>query len=250
MKKIYLAVLMAMFTCAALDMIAQPCVPDTAIGRAYMHPEKLAFAQAGYYYTQVLTFRVPKDTTIIYQTIEVPATVDSAKLLYMGGIPPGYFYECGNSSCTWGGGTLGCALLAGISDSNDTAVGEYPIKIFIGTWFKAAATDFYRIDSSENYTFKVLPFVGGFEIAKYNPLKVYPNPTKGNLTIELRITESDNNLLQVMDMKGKLVYEKRFNAPATFLTTEEVDLSAFNKGIYLVNLRTEKGIQQSKVLLE
>jgi hypothetical protein len=250
MKKIYTILLFAALSFSAIDIIAQPCVPDSAIGGAYMHPEKLAFAQAGYYYTQVLTFRVPKDTTIIYQTIEVPATIDSAKLLYMGGVPPGYFYECGNGTCTWKGGTLGCALLAGISDSNDTAVGEYPIKIFIGTWFKAAATDFYRIDSSENYTFKVLPFVGGFEITKYNPLKVYPNPTKGKINIEMRITESNSNVLRVVDMQGKLVFEKSFNKPSAFLTSEEVDLSSFPKGIYLVQLSTEKGIQQSKILLQ
>jgi hypothetical protein len=231
--------------------IAQPiCEPDSAIGQAYLYPEKLPFAMAGYYYSQVLTFRVPKDSVVVYQNIEVPATVDSGRVLYIGGVPPGYAYACNVPSCTWKGGTLGCILLQGESDSTGTAVGEYPIKIYMGVWFRAAATNFYRIDSSSSYTFKVLPYNGGFEIAKAEVLKVFPNPVSNKLHIEMRDITSDNNVLTVYDVNGKVAFYKTFDKPATYLTTESIDVSQLPKGIYLALLQTEKGYKQQRVVVE
>jgi hypothetical protein len=249
MKKLIL-VISCLFLIQQISKSQPICEPDVAIGQAYLYPAKLPFAMAGYYYSQVLTFRVPKDTVVIYQSIEVPATVDSGRVLYIGGIPPGYAFACNVPTCTWPGGSLGCALLQGVSDSVGSAVGEYPIKVYIGTWFKAAATSFYRIDSSSSYTFKVLPYNGGFEISKTEILKVFPNPVSGKLNIELRDITSDNNVLTVYDITGKVAFHKLFNKPDTFLTTESLDVSQLPKGMYLVLLQTEQGNKQQRVIVE
>jgi hypothetical protein len=227
---------------------AQICTPDTAVGKLYIYPPVLAFAVAGYYYTQVLTFRVPRDTVISTIVGDVPAVVDSAKVLAILGIPPGYFFNCQIPSCTWPGGSLGCGLLAGTSDSAGSAVGSYPIKVYVGSWVRAASTSFYRIDSSSSYTFKVLPYTGGFEVTPYKLLNVYPNPTDDVLNIELTGMTTTNNRLAVYDAQGKCVFEKVLSKPYTYQYTESISLADWPKGVYQVILQTENGNTISKVI--
>lgn len=227
---------------------AQICMPDSAIGQLYIYPPVLAFAVAGYYYSQVLTFRVPRDTIISTIVGDIPAVVDSAEVLAILGMPPGYYYECAKPVCRWPGGSLGCALLAGTSDSSGTAVGSYPIKVYVGSWVTAAANQFYRIDSSSSYTFKVLPYTGKFEITPYRMLNVYPNPAKDFINIELYDIQAENSKLAVYDAQGKCVFEKMIPKPNAYQYNETVSLSNLPRGIYQVVLTTDKGNAMSKVI--
>jgi hypothetical protein len=226
-----------------------PCLPNPEIGGAYLHPSELPFAMENYYYSQVLTFRVPRDTFVTYQTIQVPATIDSARVLHIAGIPSGFSYNCNRANCTWLGGTLGCALLEGMVDTTTNAVGEYRIRVYIGSWVRAASTDFYRIDSSTSYIFRVLAFNGGADILPYQKLSVYPNPTSGDLHIDLRDVDSDVNKLIVYDMQGKVVFMEEFNRPSNFLHTYKLDLSNNPKGMYQVMLHAGEEIKLTRVSL-
>ena len=247
MKK-YVLLLLVAFSLWNQPTVQAQCTPDTAVGKLYIYPPVLAFAVAGYYYTQVLTFRVPRDTVISTIVGDVPAVVDSAKVLAILGIPPGYFFNCQIPSCTWPGGTLGCGLLAGVSDSTGTAVGSYPIKVYVGSWVRAASTSFYRIDSSSSYTFKVLPYTGGFEVTPYKLLNVYPNPTGDVLNIELSGMTTNNNRLAVYDAQGKCVFEKMIPKHDAYQQTESISLAEWPRGIYQVILQTENGNTVSKVI--
>ncbi len=230
-------------------LVFAQCTPDTRIEGAFIYPEKMSPAMAGYYYYQTLTFRVVKDTDIVYNGNNVHAVVDSAQVVFMSGIPAGYSYTCSPARCTWPGGSLGCALIEGETNKNDTAmVGEYPIKIYVQTWFKVVSLNLNRIDSSD-YTFKILSYNGQFEITKAKPLTVYPNPGDGNLTIELRNIQSDNNLIQVFALNGELVYEKRFDKPATYLSLEEVKIANPASGLYQIRLLSGNELFAQKVMV-
>lgn len=244
MKKLIL--LLSILSGIQLLSQAQPCTPDSAIGTAMMYPEKLPFAKVGIYYQQPLTFRVPKDSVINYNGFPVLATVDSARLVFMGGVPAGFNYQCTPTNCTWLGGTLGCATFYGKNDDT-LAAGEYPIKMYVQSWIKAAGTDIVRIDSSSSYTFKVLAFNGGFELTKTEPLKVYPNPTSNELFIEMRNIRSDNNLLDISDLTGRSIFHKVIDKPQSFLTEEKIDMSIFPSGLYIVRLKTEEKVYTGKV---
>lgn len=248
MKKILILFLMWIVTGYNTTIYAQsPCVPNPVIGGAYLHPAALPFAMEGYYYSQVLTFRVPRDTFVTYQTIQVPATIDSARVLHIGGAPSGFSYNCNTASCTWPGGSLGCALLEGMVDTAMNMVGEYRIRVYIGSWVRAASTDFYRIDSSSSYIFRVLAFNGGTEIVPYQKLSVYPNPTQGQLHIDLRDVDTENNKVVVYDMQGKAVFEEQFDKPSSFLLSYSIDLSQYQKGMYQVMLHAGDEIKLARV---
>lgn len=228
---------------------AQPCTPNPAIGSNLMHPDTLPFAMVGYPYYQVLTFRVPKDSTLVYNGFPVLATVDSARLIFMGGIPPGFNYECTPANCTWKGGTLGCATFFGRTDSPSVA-GKYPIKTYIQSWIKAAGTDFIRVDSSSNYNFRVLAFNGGIELEKVQTLKVYPNPAKNLIKVELGNLQSELNVLEMLDMQGKTVYKKVFDKPADYYITEEIVTGSFYPGLYIIRLSSSDKIALNKIQIE
>ncbi|MFA6261912.1 MAG: T9SS type A sorting domain-containing protein [Bacteroidia bacterium] len=249
MKKVilFLAVLLSF---RAYESKAQ-CTPDIAIDQKLMHPDTLAEAMVGYYYSQVLTFRVPADTTIIYNGNQVNAVIDSMRMLAILGIPDGYGYVCNPASCTWKGGTLGCALIQGnIAQSDSALVGEYPIKMYVYTWARLGGVIAYtRADSSAQYVFKVRSYNGTFEISRLEPLKIFPNPSTGNFRIELRDIQSNNNLLQVMDATGRIVYENRFDKPGTFLSIQDVQLGEVAEGVYHVSLIAGDRILQQKVVI-
>jgi hypothetical protein len=74
-------------------------------------------------------------------------------------------------------------------------------------------------------------------------LRIYPNPTKGELRIEngeLRIEK-----VEIYDILGKKLSTFNFQ-----LSTNQIDISQLPKGIYFVKLKTDKGELTRKVIKE
>lgn len=244
MKKGILLICLCLFTLPPL--LRAQCTPDQNIGNALMHPETLADAMAGYYYSQVLTFRVPSDTDIVYNGNKINAIIDSMKMIAILGIPSGFSYACAPASCTWNGGTLGCALIQGTADKNDTSlIKEFPIKMYIYTWARIAGSIPYtRLDSSERYIFKVRAYNNTAEVNPYTPLTVYPNPSEGKFTIELHGT---SGRVWVTDMAGKTVFDKEITDETNFLNTVPVDLGSNAAGLYQVMLQSGTTLSRQKI---
>ena len=75
-------------------------------------------------------------------------------------------------------------------------------------------------------------------------IKIYPNPNNGNFTIENN-SESELISLKVTDMNGKLVYGSNINNDKII----NVNLETLNRGIYLVSIVSEKGIQNKNIII-
>lgn len=67
-----------------------------------------------------------------------------------------------------------------------------------------------------------------------NDTKVYPNPVKDVLHVETSF--ANEKVLSIMDITGKQVEEIRF-----FEDQAEVNVAAYNRGIYVFQLRTAEG---------
>lgn len=246
MKKLILIISLLTFG-FQINLAKAQCTPDSAIYAAggYLFPAKIPFATAGVHYSQVLTFKIPHDSTVSGINVHI----DSAQLLNIYGIPSGYGYQCNKPNCAWAGGTIGCALLSGVSDS--TKIGSYTMYVYVKTWVEIGntppLTSSQRIDTS-SYTFKVLSATGIFEVTPYQQLKVYPNPVNNILSIELNDVKTLHNTLEVFDATGRKVFAKEFSKPSVYTTTENVDLSNFPSGIYSVLLTTDAGVSVKKVV--
>ncbi|MCB0638168.1 MAG: T9SS type A sorting domain-containing protein, partial [Lewinella sp.] len=71
-------------------------------------------------------------------------------------------------------------------------------------------------------------------------LQVFPNPTKGLVTVNLGAFAEQPATLDVMDLNGRLVLRRTLGVIDH--TTEQLDLSGQPAGVYLLRLRTEGGI--------
>ena len=76
------------------------------------------------------------------------------------------------------------------------------------------------------------------EIAE-SEIKIYPNPTTGQLNIE---TERRFSEIKIFDVTGKLLLDQRFS--------DQIDLGGFVPGLYLLELRDEDSIYRKKIVKE
>jgi len=65
---------------------------------------------------------------------------------------------------------------------------------------------------------------------------VFPNPTKGEVTVDLSAYENRQVRLEVYDVQGKRLKVLEVDTAET--TTERLDLSAYQNGIYLIRVKT------------
>ncbi len=225
-----------------------PCTPDPNLTYNGISPETLPNAMAGYEYWSTLSFKIPRDSSIS----GISVTIDSAQFIYATGKPEGFVFYCNIPNCVWPGGTKGCALFNGKVDSTFTdSVAEYPMKIYTMTWYRftGGSQQFSRIDSATNYVFRIMKYNSIAEFATYSALNAYPNPTTGNLTIELRDLSNSPGLVQVTDAYGRTIHQQQVPGNNQFLNTIQVDLSGYAKGLYWVTLQTDKGSAIRKVML-
>lgn len=98
--------------------------------------------------------------------------------------------------------------------------------------------------SSTNITTAVANgFVNGTSVTSVNTLdapdgklKIYPNPSSGNSTIELVLNETSNTSLQVFASDGKLVMSKTFNQMPNGAYTFPLATDSWENGVYLIKV--------------
>jgi hypothetical protein len=78
-----------------------------------------------------------------------------------------------------------------------------------------------------------------------NSVKVYPNPSRGMITIELN-SEGGEYLIEVVDVSGQKIYNQKFNNPIKML---DIDLSSLTNGFYFVNIIHDGNCQAEKLLI-
>ena len=113
--------------------------------------------------------------------------------------------------------------------------------------FNVISTDPNFCNSSPSNTISVIVATS---IVNYNDahnLKIYPNPNKGNFTIEFSAIESETNI-EIYDYLGHLVYKKIIDICPQYCE-ESIDLSGYSNGIYNVKVSDTSKISNYKLVL-
>ncbi|MCS6906160.1 MAG: fibronectin type III domain-containing protein, partial [Bacteroidia bacterium] len=86
------------------------------------------------------------------------------------------------------------------------------------------------------------------DLASSQYLQVYPNPNKGHFAIVFNVQESANVQISIMDLTGRKIYERYFDA---VMGENEIPLSLEDapKGIYLVQFRQGASTAFTKVTI-
>ncbi|MGD0709589.1 MAG: T9SS type A sorting domain-containing protein [Bacteroidales bacterium] len=86
-------------------------------------------------------------------------------------------------------------------------------------------------------------------------VSVYPNPTTDNLTIEIQqaaVGSKQNAVIEITNIQGQLIktLPPCGEAGATTSNKTNIDVSALPSGVYIVEVKTEKGVEVKKFIKE
>ena len=92
-------------------------------------------------------------------------------------------------------------------------------------------------------------FCGGIEIINVNELeslqvRIYPNPSSNNLTIDLGDLTGGNITTKLYDISNKLVFKKQSTS------TLHIDVSNYAKGLYTIELSNHDKVLKSQLIIE
>ena len=83
----------------------------------------------------------------------------------------------------------------------------------------------------------------GIVTHKINELHVFPNPVSDVLTLDL---DSKYKSISIINMEGKTILQKEIGGNDKLI----LDVSEFDRGIYVVIAQLDKGVSTSKVIVE
>jgi len=79
-------------------------------------------------------------------------------------------------------------------------------------------------------------------------LSIYPNPTKGIFTIEFNDVQKDIYSIKVSNVLGQKVFESTNSVNEVY--KENIDLTSFDKGVYLIEIRNSTATVTEKIIVE
>ena len=249
MKKLLLIVTVIFTTISSLS--AQTCTPginypgatwaDTIYGAYPDTIQNLPPGVVGVAYSTDLTFKVPATVTpnLDPSGVLVGSVIQDFTVTGVTGLPAGFNYGCNISSCTFAGGSLGCANLYG----TPTTAGIYPITIAVD-----AVIIVFGFPATQGTTFdgyKVVIGTAGMIEAIINPITVHPNPANENITIDGLNEQLKVSSLVITNMEGKVIK----NVDVTSATLE-VNLNGLENGVYFVVVNHAAGTETMKFIKE
>ncbi len=241
MKKISLLIMLSI---AAFVSYAQ-CTPDPNWNTDGINPSRLPDGNVGVNYSTIISFKTPKDTSVVYSGQTYNATIDSARAETIKNVPPGFTWACNISNCTWKGGEKGCALLSGKADSNNFKF--YEIKVYVRSWFTIQGLGFQleRLDSST-----IDFYINGGKssvqnIAPAPKFTFYPNPVKNVLQIETQNLIEKNTIVTITDLAGKVLITKTLQ-----VNNGTIDVADLPKGLHLINFKNSNYSHTQKLVIE
>lgn len=88
------------------------------------------------------------------------------------------------------------------------------------------------------------------EINEISTVNIYPNPTTQNITVSIDFKNQSNLELAIYDVVGKNVYE-HLNKNQYFYGVQnfDLDLAKLQKGLYILEVKTNNGITSTKLLI-
>jgi len=110
-------------------------------------------------------------------------------------------------------------------------------------WIQSAGTGTFNLQAA---SIVGDPTISGLErtIGNSGLVQVYPNPYKeGELTIKME--NSENYVVSIVDLTGKIVYKSKF-----FASEINIPQMAVSKGIYIVNVASDKYVDNVKLVVK
>ena len=79
---------------------------------------------------------------------------------------------------------------------------------------------------------------------------LYPNPNKGNFTVQFNSASSNEIGIAVHDLRGRKVFEEKYNNHNSALFTQNINLNQIQKGVYIVTVKEGDKQVDKKIVIE
>ena len=79
-------------------------------------------------------------------------------------------------------------------------------------------------------------------------LAIYPNPSTGLFALRVNGSDAQETSVIITDMHGKVILQHIWTSSST--QVEQIDMSGYPKGFYLVKIQTEKESRVRKLVIE
>ncbi len=79
---------------------------------------------------------------------------------------------------------------------------------------------------------------------------IFPNPAKDNLNISFELKSKSSLMIEVLDITGRIVISNDLGTRNAGIYHEKINLDGLASGMYLMNIRTGKGVVGKKVFVE
>lgn len=103
-----------------------------------------------------------------------------------------------------------------------------------------------RSDGTAGFKLPAELTVSTYEILNANSIEIYPNPSKGNFTVNANF-DLTNSTYSLVDISGKKV---QFNTKAVSDSKMEIELSNINSGFYFLSISGNNGSVTKKIVIE
>jgi hypothetical protein len=111
--------------------------------------------------------------------------------------------------------------------------------------------DSYEMDSISSYRYdNTNTSVSKLESRNLQELKIYPNPNKGQFSVDYELVKDSRVEIILYNLNGQKVYVQAFErSPGKYHEVVDVNNAQINAGIYLIELRTSKERFINKLVL-
>jgi hypothetical protein len=187
----------------------------------------------------------------ITATPAVPGTITTPTTLCIGTTVPQVFSIAavtGATSYTWTYPTSGTTYVSGQGTTNltlrFTATGSKSITVKSGNACGLSTAKSVSVNPTA-----ACPTARDGSAFDLSGIVVYPNPTRGNVTIAYTSIDNSDYTLNIFDMSGRLVDSYVLNAIEGF-NQKELNLESLVKGTYIVSLKGSGLVTQTRLILE
>ena len=78
---------------------------------------------------------------------------------------------------------------------------------------------------------------------------MYPNPASESVNVTFSSEESANAVVSVMNLMGQMVYTDNVNIHEGY-NMVTIPVNQFTSGVYMVNIKTNKGMSTQKLIVK
>ncbi|RLF01653.1 MAG: hypothetical protein DRJ64_10350 [Thermoprotei archaeon] len=112
-----------------------------------------------------------------------------------------------------------------------------------GQWYPVSRSNMVNNQKSPN--------IGFSQITEGQlSLSIYPNPNKGNFTLEINSTsnKTQDYQLEVYSVMGKLIHQEKLKGGSSI--RKQMHFETLSKGVYFIRLRNEEGVTVRRLIVD